>query len=471
MAIQIFTIAADYKTRSIDLVRAAFSHFKAAEWAVISFPRQVKHFPLLNFFTRVTPKVSIVDKEVYVIHRGILNGINSVRPAQIDDIELIGKIDKKLAKLMQQAIFDGADDERINILPFAICLGNQPIGGIVVEQEDQIDRIRSFFDIEQFIEFEQLEKREHFKVVRCSIAPGFHSLTRMVLSETMRLSNCLTLYQRVTANAPQSPITREMIPVRPRQKIYFDFEKLGANAPPDPSLGDCDFGLMLLGRKHVTIEKGSISHAIVVVGASDVGVAAVQRLAMTPHFIFNNLTLVSPIFHDDKFVAVGKKRETVETRLVNNFGAVKTGLNVSVNRVRGTMAGIHPSRQRLILRDGTQLPYDLLLLCTGKQVKGLAATVDTGLNGFELGKLIKWLQNTTSARLFIYGSRVDTLALIQRLLSNDVAPERITLGIDKILNDLFDIAADDRKNLENGPDLDTIARFVNDALSKLGKLN
>ena len=68
---------------------------------------------------------------------------------------------------------------------------------------------------------------------------------------------------------------------------------------------------------------------------------------MTPHLIFNNLTLVSPIFHDDKFIAVGKKRETVETRLVNHFGAAKTGLNVSVNRVRGTMAGIHPAKAEL----------------------------------------------------------------------------------------------------------------------------
>ena len=127
------------------------------------------------------------------------------------------------------------------------------------------------------------------------------------------------------------------------------------------------------------------------------------------------------------------------------------------------------SKQRLILKDGTQLPYDLLLLCTGKQVKGLSARPDTGLNGFEIGKLIKWLQNATSARLFIYGSRVDTLALIERLLANDVAPERITLGLEKTLTDLFNISVgDDRKTTEAGPDFETISTFINDALCKLG---
>ena len=71
----------------------------------------------------------------------------------------------------------------------------------MVEQEDQIDRIRSFFDIENFITFDQQEKHEHFKIVRCSMAPGFHALTRMVLAETMRLSNCITLYQAELINS------------------------------------------------------------------------------------------------------------------------------------------------------------------------------------------------------------------------------------------------------------------------------
>ena len=71
---------------------------------------------------------------------------------------------------------------------------------------------------------------------------------------------------------------------------------------------------------------------------------------MSPHLIWNNLTLVSPVFHDDKFIAVGKKKEVVEPRLINNFGTNKTGLSICVNRLRGTMAGIHPTKQRLILK-------------------------------------------------------------------------------------------------------------------------
>ena len=80
-------------------------------------------------------------------------------------------------------------------LPFVLCLGDQPIGGIVIEQEDNINQIRTGFNIEKFIEFKRIERPEHSKILRCSIAPGFLTLTRFLLSETMRLSKSLVLYQ------------------------------------------------------------------------------------------------------------------------------------------------------------------------------------------------------------------------------------------------------------------------------------
>ena len=42
-----------------------------------------------------------------------------------------------------------------------------------------------------------------------------------------------------------------------------------------------------------------MGHSVVVVGASDVGVAAVQQLVQIPNLRLNNLTFVSDTFHDD----------------------------------------------------------------------------------------------------------------------------------------------------------------------------
>ena len=60
----------------------------------------------------------------------------------------------------------------------------------------------------------------------------------------------------------------------------------------------------IFSKKYVTVPNRGISHSIVVVGASDVGMSALHHLAMSPHLVFNNLTLVSPTFHDDKFIPV-----------------------------------------------------------------------------------------------------------------------------------------------------------------------
>ena len=40
---------------------------------------------------------------------------------------------------------------------YVLTVGENPIGGLVVEQEEMIAAIRTSFDIERFIEFEQLE--------------------------------------------------------------------------------------------------------------------------------------------------------------------------------------------------------------------------------------------------------------------------------------------------------------------------
>ena len=132
------------------------------------------------------------------------------------------------------------------------------------------------------------------------------------------------------------------------------------------------------------------------------------------------------------------------------------------------MAGIQTSRQRLILKDGSNIPYDLLLLATGKQPPGVACDPAHGIGGPELGKLLKRLKNGPE-RVFIFGDSVESLALVNRLLENDIAPDRITLGLKKTLVDIFNIAQGEaRLSSEYGPDAESLAAFVEEPIKKLG---
>ena len=52
IAVQLFAIADQYEDRSIDLLKGAFEAFPRANWAILTVPRQVQHFRLLDYFQR-----------------------------------------------------------------------------------------------------------------------------------------------------------------------------------------------------------------------------------------------------------------------------------------------------------------------------------------------------------------------------------------------------------------------------------
>lgn len=73
----------------------------------MALPRQVRHLPLLDFFSRVTPKGVVVDKEVYVIHRSTLSSSNRVRAAVPEDLDHIGLVEYFLFNFMlSEGTFD-----------------------------------------------------------------------------------------------------------------------------------------------------------------------------------------------------------------------------------------------------------------------------------------------------------------------------------------------------------------------------
>ena len=57
---------------------------------------------------------------------------------------------------------------------------NTVIGACVVKEETEINMIRTYFNIEQFINFNLQKINQHWQIVACAISPGYQALTRKV---------------------------------------------------------------------------------------------------------------------------------------------------------------------------------------------------------------------------------------------------------------------------------------------------
>ena len=102
IAIQLLTITSRHESRAIDLIRGALAQFPGANWVLITIPRQVPFLPVLNHFTRVTPKTSKTENEVYVLNRAVLTNSIKARQSKLEDVATLTQLDFDLGDQVRE---------------------------------------------------------------------------------------------------------------------------------------------------------------------------------------------------------------------------------------------------------------------------------------------------------------------------------------------------------------------------------
>ncbi|XP_036406486.1 cilia- and flagella-associated protein 61 [Megalops cyprinoides] len=381
--IQLFFINKKYEMRSVDFLPYIFSLFPDRDFCVITVPKLTPEFPLLQAFLRVVPvSTSTLPQELYLYHRSGLLKSFEVRVAVSSDRPAIESLVKQLtlheSMLEDLDMFCQArqDTDRTALQAFVAQVLGQVVGIVIIRNEEDIDYIRAHYNIENFIYFSHHQREEHGQLCHFALNPVFQHYAKHFLKEALRLAHKSCLYYPVypsyhsQKNASAHSLTSAlscMAPVRPRRQIVYPLEELGLNAPSQRITAEqTPYAINHINRKLTLEPKVTVNARIVVVGASDTGIAFLEVFAFCPHLRFNNLTLISThgfsAYYTDE-----NTRFLATSHSYDNKDHAQLSLRSWVNVIVGKMTGINRADKHVVVYGGRRVPYDHLILCTGTQ--------------------------------------------------------------------------------------------------------
>ncbi|CAH1791581.1 unnamed protein product [Owenia fusiformis] len=476
--IQLFCIDERYEMRSQDFLGKLFELFPERDFAVITVPHLVPEFPLLQGFVRVTPRCpSTLAQELYVFHRSGLLKSFVVRPAckkDDDQVEkLVSTLDLHGNLLADLTQFNRArrDQDGTEINAFVAEVLDQIVGVAIVRREEDIEYIRSHYNIEDFIYFNHHRRDEHGHLHHFALNPVFKHYSKHFLKEILRQAHKTCLYYPLYPSYVEKEVVNQhslvsalhdMVPVRSRRQITYPRDILGMphNLPSDRVLEkQQSYALNHINRKLTLEPKVTVNARIVVVGASDVGISFLETFAFCPHLRFNNLTMISPHGLPGELPP-----DTLRDNMLGSSECyteedyATMSLRTWVNVVYGKMTFIDRNKKFVVVNGDTIVPYEHLVLCTGSQyqfpapteadISKLATTSEAphrpdrrykGVppknlyivnDAYDSAVVLYEVENNllnTEGKALVYGNSLDAYCCVQTLLTMGVPGERIIL--------------------------------------------
>ncbi|XP_043552797.1 cilia- and flagella-associated protein 61 [Chiloscyllium plagiosum] len=502
--IQLFCIEEKYETRSQDFLPYIFNLYPDKDYCVITVPHLIPEFPLLRDFVRVVPySKTTLYHELYVTHRkGLLKSF-VVRLATRNDTAGIERLVKDLhlefSILNTLHIYNQSrrDSDGTPIQAIVAEVLQEIVGIAIIRNEEQIEYIRSHYNIENFIYFDHHQREEHGHLYHFALNPIFHHYTRHFLKEILRITfkSCLyyPVYPRLLLNKINSPFAHSLtsalnclVPVRRRRQIIYPLEQLGINAPSKRiTQNKLKYALNHINRKLTMEPKLTINSQIVVVGASEVGISFLETLVFCPHLRFHNLTLISTSGLPGSYSTSVRRKFKAASYNYNHDDHAQISLQTWVNVVTGKMIGINRAAKYVLVTGETKVPYEHLILCTGLQyqvpcptgvdIKDMLTNKDVTVDPDQqfTGKIpsnlfvlnshddcenaLHWLKKheaNIKGNIIVYGSTLDAYITVNTIL---------TFGIDGSFVHLVKPPSDSGRRCFNNPEIES---KVEEALRK-----
>lgn len=222
----------------------------------------------------------------------------------------------------------------------AECKG-EVVGLATLIGEVDLGALSALYRLDELLASQHHKAYGHAEVDMVVLSPVFTWRTRHFLRECMRLMGKTCLYYALPKKEP------------PQEVIADFFQVSTIREPPEISLPP--FGLFVHPARLSHHVPARVNSRIVVVGASETGLSAIEGLLTSKEMRFEGITLISP------------GGNTLGSPLGTSW-VDRIALEGSVTVLEGLVTGIDRDQRTVALEDGALVPYDTLVLAAGKQV-------------------------------------------------------------------------------------------------------
>ena len=388
-AITLFCIEVAFDSRSRDFLKYAFDLYPDRDYLILTQPHTVPESTLLQKFTLVDKKANNTFHHVlYIIHRdSLLDTEIVVRRAVTDDIEDISTLTSHLdnSKIINDDVYSSLINPESKYQTYVAKIANTVTGVFVLSKDVNLKYYKSHFHIQDSILLPEHDRRSHTRLLHSVINPIFERNAKYLLKEILRLSGKTCLYFEISNTTVIPQIFNELISVRTRRFPHFlkrkwDHERNIYPNQEEENIEDMDgaerdyldeeeapFALCFATRRLLSEPKIVKNSRIVVIGSSDTGISFIEALLSISYLRFTNIILISPgglphhNFQDQrdnlKAYSTSYTNEELKRLMLEN----------RVQVINARMIDIERQEKKVILHDGSMVPYDTLILTMGLQ--------------------------------------------------------------------------------------------------------
>ena len=455
-AITLFTLDSQYEASAEAFLETAFTLYPNHDYCIITRPHTAGDLLLLQNFTLVSPlQNSTFSHVLYLMHRFAVFGADDLMVRRGKSGDTTG-----VRRLLQNSSDQAATmDAFQNSLSNDTALANNPedvsflayVEGQVIAcavlnrkglSPQNMASLREHFRMDTLLPTEYHCGNEHAILTHFVVNPFFTGQSRAILSEIMRLYRKSSLSYRLYPGQELLPIASKFVQVQPHSlNQVVQREEARAKSPGS------NFALYLLPQRLLSEPKIINNTRLVVIGASDVGLAFLERLMFVPYMNFSHIKLISTHGIPE---GMAQGLETVQDLLkkpsiYTKLNLEQLRLDASIQVIENKMVAIDREAKCVVIpgehEDEEELvPYDFLIVTSGlsERTDGtLGYEEDTELpngviqcRGDGLGNIEKSLRSAAAdesqAPLVVYGGTAFALQCIEAALMSGVAASRIS---------------------------------------------